>query len=96
LAQVFRVLVQAGIERTDLLKHGLAVPDKVSLIARDQDHVFEFVNPTISHYQFEGNAYVNHLSRLMLKLVGEGRLPAEPTYIFPEYFEGGRVKGLRV
>ena len=75
-----------------LLKRGLSVPDTVSLIARDQDQLFESVIPTISHYKFEGDSFVHLLTRLMLKLVSRETLPPQPTLIFPKFFEGGTVK----
>jgi DNA-binding LacI/PurR family transcriptional regulator len=84
-AHVFAVIIY-------LLKRGLSVPDTVSLISRDHDHVFETVNPSISHYQFADDAFVHRLSRLMLKLVSQGSLPAEPSLIFPKFFEGSTVK----
>lgn len=75
-----------------LLRRGLAVPDTVSLIARDQDHLFESVDPQISHYRFEENAFAHRVSRLVLKLVGEGHLKPEPTMMIPKFFPGGTVK----
>ena len=74
-----------------LLKHSFSVPDKVSLIARDQDRVFEIVNPPISHYRLKGGVFVHRLSRLMLKLVSQDYLAPEPNLIIPKYFEGGTV-----
>ena len=75
-----------------LLRRGFAVPDAVSVIARDQDPLFENVDPPIAHYRFEGNAFARRLSRLMLKLVSEGYLAPKPTLLIPEYFAGGTVK----
>jgi LacI family transcriptional regulator len=75
-----------------LLKRGLAVPDRISLIARDQDHLFESVQPPISHYQFDDDNLEHRLSRLMLKLVSQGSLSAEPNLIFPKFFPGGTVQ----
>jgi DNA-binding LacI/PurR family transcriptional regulator len=77
-----------------LLKRGLAVPDAVSLIARDHEHVFETVNPTISHYRFTGDSLGHRLSRLMIRLVNQGALPAEPNLFFPKFFEGRTVRSL--
>lgn len=75
-----------------LLRLGLAVPDAVSLIARDEDHLFEHVDPQVSHYRFEANAFAHRVSRLVLKLVGEGHLEPEPTMMIPKFFPGGTVK----
>jgi DNA-binding LacI/PurR family transcriptional regulator len=75
-----------------LLKRGISVPDTVSLIARDQDRVFEVVNPPISHYYLEGTSFSHRLSRLMLKLVNHGYIALEPHLIFPKFFAGGTVK----
>ena len=75
-----------------LLKRGLSVPDTVSLIARDHDHVFELVSPPIAHYKFEEGTYAPRLSRLMLQMVSQGYLAPEPNLIFPAYLPGGTVK----
>lgn len=77
-----------------LLRQGLSVPGNVSLIARDQDILFEEFDPPISHYRIGKNVLAGHLSRLVLKLVREGRLAPEPTLIVPEYFEGATVRAL--
>jgi LacI family transcriptional regulator len=75
-----------------LLKRGLSVPDTVSFIARDHDPLFETVSPPISHYRFEEEKYTHRLSRLMLKMVDQGYLPAEPNLIFPKFYKGGTVR----
>lgn len=72
-----------------LLRRGLRVPDDVSLIARDHDHLFE---DAIAHYRFEGDAFAHRLSRLMLQLVSERRLPLEPNLIFPRYVAADTVR----
>jgi DNA-binding LacI/PurR family transcriptional regulator len=77
-----------------LLRRGRTVPDSVSLISRDQDYVFETLDPLISHYRFEGHSFVQQLSRLVLKLVSDGYLAPEPTLLFPKFFAGGTVKRL--
>ncbi|MBL9206078.1 MAG: GntR family transcriptional regulator [Opitutaceae bacterium] len=75
-----------------LLKRGLTMPDTVSLIARDQDQLFSTVLPSIAHYPFDDHTMARRLSRLVLKLVNEGGLPAEPHLIFPRHFPGESVK----
>lgn len=75
-----------------LLKRGVSVPDAVSLIARDHDHLFEQVSPQISHYSFANNPFVHRLSRLMLQMVRQGIVPLEASLLFPEYFPGGTVR----
>jgi DNA-binding LacI/PurR family transcriptional regulator len=77
-----------------LLRRGLAVPDKVSLIARDHDHIFEAVSPTITHYMFESNAFENKLIRMILQLASQHHLPPEANLLFPKFFPGGTVKQL--
>lgn len=75
-----------------LLKRGLTVPDRVSFIARDQDYILETVSPPIAQYKFEEDTFAHRLSRLMLQLVSQGYLAAEPNLIFPKYSPGGTVK----
>ncbi|MBL9206134.1 MAG: substrate-binding domain-containing protein [Opitutaceae bacterium] len=77
-----------------LLRRGLAVPDTVSLIARDHDHIFEIAHPAISHYSYPNESFVQTLARLLLRLVNEGFLNPEPTYILPKFVSGGTVKPL--
>jgi DNA-binding LacI/PurR family transcriptional regulator len=75
-----------------LLRRGFSVPDTVSLIARDYDHVFEIVGPPIAHYSLDDDAFSHRLSRLMLQMVSQGYLSAEPVLIFPKFVLGGTVK----
>lgn len=77
-----------------LLKRGLTVPDTVSFIARDHDHMFETVSPPIAHYNLKEDTFAHRLSRLMLQMVSQGNLESEPSLIFPKYFSGGTVKQL--
>ena len=65
-----------------LLSRGIAIPKEVSIVARDQDPVYE---NTIAHYAFDAGTFARRLSGLMLQLVGPGRLPPEPNLIFPHY-----------
>lgn len=74
-----------------LLKRGLAVPDTVSIISRDHDHIFDIVGPPIAHYSFAAEAMAHRLSRLMLQMVDQGYLSPEPNLIFPKYCAGGTV-----
>ncbi len=74
-----------------LLRRGLTVPESVSVIARDQDHLFSSFLPPISHYHFDGNSFVHRLTHLMLKFVGQGYLAPEPHLLFPKFFAGATV-----
>jgi DNA-binding LacI/PurR family transcriptional regulator len=76
------------------LTRGIRVPDQVSLIARDQDHVFESVSPAIAHYTFDDQSYVQRLSRLMRQMVDQRYLPPARSLIFPRFFAGGTIKDL--
>lgn len=77
-----------------LLKRGLSVPDTVSLMARDYDHIFERVSPTIAHYTLQDDTFAHRLSRLILQIVNDGLLSPKPNLIFPKFFPGGTVKHL--
>lgn len=77
-----------------LLKRGLAVPDTISLIARDHDHIFEAVSPPITHYKFESDAFEHRLTRMILQLASQHHLPPGSNLLFPKYFPGGTVKQL--
>lgn len=75
-----------------LLKRGLAVPDKISLIARDSERVYETVHPAVSHYHFKSDSLGRHLSRLIVRLVNQGSLAPEPVRLLPSFFEGRTVR----
>lgn len=77
-----------------LLKRGLAVPDTVSIISRDYDHIFEIVSPPIAHYTFRSDSFAHRLSRLMLQMVNQGILGSEPNLIFPKFIAGGTIRQL--
>ena len=72
-----------------LLKHGIKVPDRVSLIARDHDQLFEDV---ISHYRLQGDTFAHRLTRLMLQLANHGHLSPKPNLILPRFVPEGTVK----
>jgi len=77
-----------------LLKRGLAVPNQISVIARDYDPIFAIVDPPIAHYSLEEDAYVHRLSRLMVQMVSQDYPTPEPNLIFPKFFTGGTVRAL--
>ena len=77
-----------------LLKRGITVPDTVSLIARDHDNNFSIVSPPIAHYFFEEGMLTRRLTRLMLQMVNQGYLPAEPNLILPKLLPGGTIRQL--
>lgn len=72
-----------------LLHLGIRVPDAVSLIARDHDPLYEH---EVAHYAYGDDSFARRLSRLMLQMVGDGHLPAEPSLIFPRYVAGETVR----
>lgn len=74
-----------------LMKRGLAVPDSVSLISRDPDPLFEMIDPQVSHYRFKGAVFTQRAAHLTLKIVHQGRLPAVPTLVCPDFFCGKSV-----
>jgi len=77
-----------------LLTHGMSVPKTISFMARDYDHSFETVSPSIAHYSFGDETLSHRLSRLILQMVNQGYLSPEPSLIFPKYIPGGTVKRL--
>lgn len=71
-----------------LLHRGIRVPDAVSVIARDHDPLYEH---ELAHYAFADESFARRLSRLMVQMVSQGHLPAEPSLIFPRYVAGETV-----
>jgi len=71
-----------------LLHHGIRIPGTVSLIARDHDPLYEH---ELAHYAFGDESFARRLSRLMVQMVSQGHLPAEPSLIFPRYVAGETV-----
>jgi len=74
---------------THLLSRGIAVPKRVSLVARDQDHFLDYLYPKVSHYRFNDSAYEHRLTRLLMQLVNRGELPPIAHLIFPDFIPGG-------
>jgi DNA-binding LacI/PurR family transcriptional regulator len=72
---------------------GLRVPERVSLIARDAELMFEQADPPLAHYSFKSDAYVRRLCRLMLQMLNE-RLSAKPILIVPKFVAGRTVHTL--
>jgi DNA-binding LacI/PurR family transcriptional regulator len=72
-----------------LLRRGIRVPDAVSVIARDHDPLYEH---ELAHYAFGDESFARRLSRLMLQMLSQGHLPAEPSLIFPRYVAGSTVR----
>lgn len=77
-----------------LLKRGYAVPEDVSLVARDSDYLFGVVSPAIAHYLIPDDAFAQRLSRMMMQLVADGHLPPEPNFIIPKFVPGETIKAL--
>jgi hypothetical protein len=61
------------------------------VIARDHDPLYEH---ELAHYAFVGESFARRLSRLMLQMVGQGHLPAEPSLIFPQFVAGDTVRSV--
>lgn len=72
-----------------LLARGITVPDTVSLLARDANHIYA---GTIAHYSYEGEVFTRRVSRLVLQMIKQGHLPPKPSLIFPRYIPGGTVR----
>lgn len=68
-----------------------AMPDSPGLLDLPQ-------RPTLStqaaaaHYAFENDVFARRLPRLMLELVGRGRLPPAPDLILPRYVAAQTVR----
>lgn len=78
-----------------LLNRGLAVPDRVSLISRDQDVIFADLAPAMAHYAFDVRGRTRRMVRLILRLVQRQSLPTKPNLIFPRFVAGGTLRSLR-
>jgi DNA-binding LacI/PurR family transcriptional regulator len=74
-----------------LLRKGLSIPRDVSLIARDQDPIFNDLTPRMAHYVFDPDAYAKRISRLILRLVDQKQLAVKPNLLFPRFVPGGTV-----
>ncbi|HRI82309.1 MAG TPA: LacI family DNA-binding transcriptional regulator, partial [Opitutaceae bacterium] len=79
------------IALTHLLRRGLAIPGRLSLIARDSDYSFDCLHPTVAHYDFPREVFTQRLTRLMLQLVENGALPARRTLLMPHFVPGGTL-----
>lgn len=85
---------EAFIVMMHLLRRGLPVPDRISLISRDHHRIYDILSPAVAHYKAEPGIFEHRLSRLMLQMVSQGYLAPEATLIVPKFFAGGTVKTL--
>jgi len=75
-----------------LLRRGIAVPGRVSLIARDHDKIFTRLSPSIAHYRVTEQTFTHRLTRLMLRMVSHGGLATESHLIFPRFVAGETLR----
>jgi DNA-binding LacI/PurR family transcriptional regulator len=75
-----------------LLRRGIAVPGRVSLIARDHDKIFTRLSPSIAHYRVVEQTFTHRLTRLMLRMVSHGGLAKESHLIFPRFVAGETLR----
>ena len=74
-----------------LLNQGISVPGKVSIVARDDDHAFDRVQPTIARYELPLEVFSQRLTRLTLQLVENGSLPSTRHLLVPRFVDGGTL-----
>ncbi|MBS0664796.1 MAG: substrate-binding domain-containing protein [Verrucomicrobia bacterium] len=74
-----------------LLRNGIAVPEQMSLISRDQDPLLRQVIPAVAYYAFDNDAETRRMARLILNLVDHQRLPMVANRILPQFVAGGSI-----
>lgn len=74
-----------------LLKRGFDVPGDVSLIARDEDAMFDSLNPPVAHYKYD-EVFVRLITRTIRQLVTEKYLNPQSHLISPQFFQGATLR----
>lgn len=71
-----------------LLVQQIAVPEQISILSRDGDPLYQWIQPRISHYCLPLHHFGARLSTLVLDLLDAGCLPMRHMTIMPELQEG--------
>lgn len=64
---------------------GLSIPKDFSLISRDDDPLFLWLRPFISHYAYPLNNLATRLTKMVLEMVVTGPLHFNRTSVIPEF-----------
>jgi DNA-binding LacI/PurR family transcriptional regulator len=71
-----------------LLVQQIAVPEQISILSRDGDPLYRWIQPRISHYCPPLTYFAGRLSSLVMDLLDAGCLPLSRTNIMPELQPG--------
>ena len=71
-----------------LLKRGITLPEDISLIARDRDHSFNFLEPKIAHYAYPRDLFSRRLTRVILSLLDNVTVYTSRNLIQSEFIDG--------
>ncbi len=77
-----------------LLKRGITVPNDISLIARDRDHSFNFLEPKIAHYAYPRDLFSRRLTRVILQLLENATVYTHRNLILSEFKDGESLRSL--
>lgn len=73
---------------TALLDHGIAVPERMSLLAMGDDPAFQYLVPTPAHYTFSMEKAARLLFRLICRVVLEGDRSRNHIEMIPDFVPG--------
>lgn len=78
------------------MRHGLAIPENLSVVCLADDPTFDMLIPSVSRYRRNDNKYVNRLAKIILDTASH-RKPAGPllALIEPDFIAGGTLAGPR-
>ncbi len=71
-----------------LQRRGILIPKDISIIARDRDLFFDYLQPTITHYAYNTSIVCRRLTRLIRQLVERGSVSTRKSLIYPELIDG--------
>ncbi len=71
-----------------LLKRGITIPEDISLIARDRDYSFNFLEPKIAHYAYPRDLFSRRLTRVILQLLDNVTVYTRRNLILSDFKDG--------
>ena len=80
---------------SELMRRGVRVPEKASVISRDSDHFLEYFSPSISRYARDPELHARIVARLLVQVAGDGVVPEKKVRMVPDFLEGGSLGRLR-
>jgi DNA-binding LacI/PurR family transcriptional regulator len=80
---------------SELIRRGVAVPQKASVISRDSDHFLDYFSPRIARYTRDPELHARTVAKLLLQVAEDGVVPEKKVRLIPGFVEGASLGALK-